>query len=381
MVQPDHTAENRRIHPNRHAKAEIPQTRTPSLRRKRIQKKGPPLPVVLLTDTALMGLCLFALCAYLFLFPRPLGREGAAASVPPEAQSPATSAPIAAEQAEATRPDAQEATSAPQAIRAVAADPPSAMIVAPDESGGWFAHKYSASGTVQTDSSYQSANVNISIQKVQEDGLAYFVADLYVRSLDHLRTSLAFDTYGSGCRQSVHDMAEQSDAILAITGDYYGNQSRGVVIRNGTVYRKTTNGDVCVLYLDGTLQTYDKKAFSIDQALEKGVYQAWSFGPRLLDDGQPMTKFNTSVGRENPRAAIGYYEPGHYCFVVVDGRQRGYSRGMTMEELSQLFYRLGCSDAYNLDGGQTAQMYFAGSIINQPHNGGRDVSDIVYIGD
>jgi exopolysaccharide biosynthesis protein len=38
---------------------------------------------------------------------------------------------------------------------------------------------------------------------------------------------------------------------------------------------------------------------------------------------------------KNPRSAIGYYEPGHYCFIVVDGRQNGYSDGMTLDELAQ----------------------------------------------
>jgi len=99
----------------------------------------------------------------------------------------------------------------------------------------------------------------------------------------------------------------------------------------------------------------------------------------LLQDGKPMEKFNSVVTPRNPRAAIGYYEPGHYCFVLVDGRQDGYSRGLSLKELSQLFYELGCKEAYNLDGGQTAVMAFMGQLANRPYNGGRDVSDIIYI--
>jgi exopolysaccharide biosynthesis protein len=65
--------------------------------------------------------------------------------------------------------------------------------------------------------------------------------------------------------------------------------------------------------------------------------------------------------------------------VLVDGRQPGYSEGLSMKQLSQLFYDLGCKVAYNLDGGQTAVMAFMGEMVNQPYNGGRDVSDIIYI--
>lgn len=92
-----------------------------------------------------------------------------------------------------------------------------------------------------------------------------------------------------------------------------------------------------------------------------------------------MEKFNSNVNPANPRSAIGYYEPGHYCFVLVDGRQQGYSKGMTLKALSQLFYDLGCVDAYNLDGGQTAVMAFDGKLASHPYEGGRKTSDILYI--
>ena len=108
----------------------------------------------------------------------------------------------------------------------------------------------------------------------------------------------------------------------------------------------------------------------------------WKFGPKLLDaDGVPMTTFNTSspIKWENPRSAIGYYEPGHYCFVVVDGRQDGYSRGLKIEELAKLFADLGCKAAYNLDGGASAVMTFNDAIYSRPSNGGRALGDALLI--
>ena len=93
-----------------------------------------------------------------------------------------------------------------------------------------------------------------------------------------------------------------------------------------------------------------------------------------------MTSFNTSVEGWNPRAALGYYEPGHYCFVIVDGRQEpDYSYGMQMQDLSKLMYDLGCKEAYNLDGGMTAMMAYNGSLYSHPCGGGRSNSDILYI--
>ncbi|ETI90072.1 phosphodiester glycosidase family protein [Clostridium butyricum] len=73
--------------------------------------------------------------------------------------------------------------------------------------------------------------------------------------------------------------------------------------------------------------------------------------------------------------------PNNFVFVVVDGRDNGYSRGMTLNEFSQLFEDLGCTYAYNLDGGGSSTMYFNGRVVNNP--GGKDserkVSDIIYI--
>jgi exopolysaccharide biosynthesis protein len=45
---------------------------------------------------------------------------------------------------------------------------------------------------------------------------------------------------------------------------------------------------------------------------------------------------------------------------------------------------LGCSEAYNLDGGGSTTMYFNGQVINNPTTTGRSikersVSDIIYI--
>lgn len=98
-------------------------------------------------------------------------------------------------------------------------------------------------------------------------------------------------------------------------------------------------------------------------------------------DGRAKTDFVTTVAEANPRTAIGYYDPGHYCFVAVNGRGMEGSSGMTMSELAALFESLGCAAAYNLDGGQSSVMAWDnGSVtVNSPANGGRPVSDIIYI--
>lgn len=227
--------------------------------------------------------------------------------------------------------------------------------------------------------SYQSENIRVAITEHEENGVTYFVADVYVRHIKHLVTAFANGKYGRGQRQDPVDIAVESGAIFAVNGDYYGARNSGIVIRNGDLYRDSISADICVLYGDGRMESYLQKQFDLDAAIQNGAYQAWNFGPKLLENGKAATEFNSSVQSKNPRSAIGYYAPGHYCFVLVDGRQQGYSVGMTMAELAGLFEKLGCVDAYNLDGGQTAMMVFQGEVVNRPANGGRKCSDIVGI--
>ena len=58
-----------------------------------------------------------------------------------------------------------------------------------------------------------------------------------------------------------------------------------------------------------------------------------------------------------PRTAVGLSEDGNTMWlVVVDGRQRWYSEGITLPELAQLLHDLGAHNAINLDGGGSSTM-------------------------
>ncbi|MBR6966611.1 MAG: phosphodiester glycosidase family protein [Clostridia bacterium] len=243
-----------------------------------------------------------------------------------------------------------------------------------------FADQYSET-VIATENSYSSPDISITVTEENLGRTTYYLADIHVRDITCFRSALARNTYGSGFRDSIEDMARLNNALLAINGDYYGNTNEGVVIRNGVIYRANkTSCDVCVLYYDGTMRVMPGSSFSVEEAIAQGAWQAWTFGPALLDtDGSVLTSFD-STGRiisANPRTAIGYYEPGHYCMIVVDGR--GESAGITLPDLSQLFYDLGCTAAYNLDGGNSSIMVWNNEIINDPSGGGRESSDALLI--
>ncbi len=236
-----------------------------------------------------------------------------------------------------------------------------------------------------TETEYIGENLHFTVSAVTDHELfrhklTYYVTDIYLRDIRCLRTAAAKD-FKSKNRDTVAKIAKRSDALLAISGDMFNAHNHQLVIRNGEVYDTGTydKWEVCFLYLDGTMETMTVAAYKANGP-SKEVWQAWEFGPSLLDaDGHALDKFPSSkVNPVNPRCAIGYYEPGHYCFVTVDGRQK-HSTGLELRELSKLMEMLGCKLAFNLDGGGSASLYWNGGIFSKPCNGGREMADIVYL--
>ena len=244
---------------------------------------------------------------------------------------------------------------------------------------------------VSTDTTYSSPNLSVEISRHTQgsgsDTVTYYVADVYLADLSSFQTAFAGGEYSpDGQREHLDTMSRRVGAILAMNGDSYcfnRSHCNGLLVRNGTVYRNNpTTQDICVLYQDGTMATYGPSQFDPQAALEQGILQTWIFGPRLLDDrGKALKTFDTwdYIKKIHPRTALGYYEPGHYCFVVVDGRQSGYSRGMSLPELAKVFEDLGCTAAYNMDGGHTVFMTLEDQYVNHSYKPSKTISDCICI--
>lgn len=259
----------------------------------------------------------------------------------------------------------------------------------PAATGSAAANTPQAGGTqVITGNSYLSNRISIDIQTVQSGSgstaVQYYLADIHIADVECLRTAFADGTYGRNYTQSVLEQDIENNAVLAISGDSYGLSNSGIVLRNGILYRYVeSNSDICVLYYDGTMETLSPGEYDQVMLIERGAYQVWTFGPKLLDEnGDPLQSFNTSgyLLQKHPRCAVGYYSPGHYVFVLADGRQED-SKGLSMQQLADLFAELGCKAAYNLDGGKSTVMTFQDAVYNSPYEAPRDVSDIIYIGE
>lgn len=275
---------------------------------------------------------------------------------------------------------------APTAASATAA-------VAPTSSSTTVAS--SSSAKAQSDAwNYASDNLDIQIEQVQSGSgnnlVTYYVADVQLKNGASLQSAFAKNEFGRNIVETTSEIAVNHGAIFAINGDYYGFRSDGVEIRNGVVYRDEAARTGLAVYENGEMDSYDETEVSTAELLADGVWQTFSFGPVLIEDGQTVTDFvsvkidknfgNRSIQDCNPRTGIGMISANHYIFIVVDGRSQE-SRGVTLEEFAQLFAGYGCQEAYNLDGGGSSTMYFMGRVVNNPQgrNSERGVSDIIYL--
>ena len=249
--------------------------------------------------------------------------------------------------------------------------------------GEKYLEKFSYTGIVSERGYYRSESISYTLTHVEDTKLSYYVADIYLRDIQHFRTG--FPQSGYNHIQSVKKMAKYYNAIVAVNGDYYSAQDPvGIVARNGVFYHENTASrrDVCALFSDGTMKVYGAKEVDVDELYDAEALHVWQFGPALLnDDGTAKSgskSFNSSLYGVNPRTVLGYYEPGHYCFVTVEGRGKEGSKGLNLSQLSELMASLGCAQAYNLDGGGSSVMADAEGVLNTPSSN-RSCSDILYI--
>lgn len=241
---------------------------------------------------------------------------------------------------------------------------------------------------VSTSTYYKDDNIEITIKEYTVDDTEVYVADVQVNDSSYLKTALAKYSYGKNVTANTSTTASNVSALLAINGDYYGAQESGYVLKNGVIYRSTSDdGEDLVIYKDGSWKIINENDISCEQLLEDGAYNILSFGPALVENGSVSVSTSEEVGKameSNPRTAIGIISENHYVFVVSDGRT-DESEGLTLYELAEFMKGLGCTTAYNLDGGGSSTMYFNGEVINNPTTTGttiteRKVSDIVYVG-
>ena len=102
---------------------------------------------------------------------------------------------------------------------------------------------------------------------------------------------------------------------------------------------------------------------------------------RLVRDGRiepELVRFGDTRGRSasahrngasrHPRSALGFNDDKLFL-IAIDGRQHGYSMGMTLYDMGKFFSELGIQHAINFDGGSSSTLWALGGVVNSPAHG------------
>lgn len=114
------------------------------------------------------------------------------------------------------------------------------------------------------------------------------------------------------------------------------------------------------------------------------VASALGGGPVLVKNGKPVFRSledftNDQVTARAPRAGVGQLADGRVVLVAVDGRQPGYSVGLTSFELAQALVRLGAVTASGVAPGDDVTVAFDGTLLNRPSAGERAVKEALLV--
>ncbi len=237
-----------------------------------------------------------------------------------------------------------------------------------------------------TEDGYQDDSITVRMETRDEGDVNYCLAFVTVKSPTQLRTGSAGSLKSSKYAR-ISSMAAKYKAIVAINGDNFANdpQKTTYEYRMGQKIRNKTNRKKDILIIDenGDFHLFVKSDKELLAAYEKSGHQivnAFTFGPALVIDGETQ-QIDTSYGYnpkgKEPRMAIGQLGPLSYVLVMAEGRSKN-SEGVTQQALADYMGALGCVQAFNLDGGNSAEMVFNGAFYGSRTGNERDQSDIIY---
>lgn len=107
----------------------------------------------------------------------------------------------------------------------------------------------------------------------------------------------------------------------------------------------------------------------VDAGMEKAS-QVIQAGPMLLGPTSTLNEgFSAAItDKRHPRTIVGW-DGENMWWIAVDGRDSWHSDGLTIREASAFARDMGMTQAINMDGGGSTQIWWDGNIINKPSDG------------
>lgn len=237
---------------------------------------------------------------------------------------------------------------------------------------------------------YLDQSVRVEIMRVQttSPNLTYYTADIMCATGTSLYTVTYNEDKPGRTNGLPQDMAARVHAVYAQSGDFYSyrvahDRYPGNIVRDGeALYSKSYSKLIDAIPNLATMAFYPSGAAEVNEAWEvsaqeyvkRGATTVVAFGPILLRDGELQDVDKKEYNHAEPRSCFGIVEPGHYVGLLVEGR-KSHSDGATLTQCAEILADIGCTDAINLDGGNTAAMLFMGESVQLAENGGVDAND------
>ena len=223
-----------------------------------------------------------------------------------------------------------------------------------------------------------------------KDTCYYTYGEVKIAHPSQFRRFLAGGTYGSDKQFTTTQMANDVNAVLASSGDFYKFRNLGIIVYDGEVKRVNSREvDTCFIDDKGDLIfSYRGQLGTVKEAQkfvdENNIRFSIAFGPALIDNGQ-LCKLPSSypcgeIYETYARAGLCQMGPLHYLIVTTNREENNYSQKMpTIPQFARRLQETGCIKAYTLDGGQTGVIAMNGIMRNPKQYGSqRKISDIFY---
>lgn len=186
---------------------------------------------------------------------------------------------------------------------------------------------------------------------------------------DPARVAMAKSKSLGSFGQQASGFGEDNDAVLVVNASGFadagghgsGGLVKGTLIIDGVEYG---NRDIQP-YWKFCGMKQDLKMYISNYPEDVQEYR-WSveFFPALIVNGESVVDGTFGMGIQ-PRATIGQTRRGDMLFLIVDGRQVGYSLGCTVAECTNVMLRYDAYQGMNVDGGSSAVMWYKGEYITK----------------
>ncbi len=202
--------------------------------------------------------------------------------------------------------------------------------------------------------------------KIKADGIE-FTADRYNEPYNENETAVFSSAYGGSDRKT--------------------HERRVVAIENGVAANVYATDQQASIPEDGYIVCFPMETKGVSALRGKAVEvefnpdfrkdaMAYECATMLVKDGESMAgdimPWVGNLNNYDPRTCVGITNDGRLGFVVIDGRQPGYSSGATGRETADIMIELGFKDASMLDGGASSEMIVGGEIVNRPSGMGTE---------